>query len=76
MEVREEIEARTGRPVSYRAVHTTLDRLEAEGCASSRVGGVTRERVGRARKDFRVGPVGGEVSWVYQAVSLVGAVFF
>ncbi len=25
---------------------------------------------------FRVGPVGGEVSWVYQAVSLVGAVFF
>lgn len=25
---------------------------------------------------FRLGPVGGEVSWVYQAVSLVGAVFF
>ena len=25
---------------------------------------------------LRLGPVGGEVSWVYQAVSLVGAVFF
>ena len=25
---------------------------------------------------FRLGPVGGEVSWVYRAVSLVGAVFF
>jgi hypothetical protein len=25
---------------------------------------------------LRAGPVGGEVSWVYQAVSLVGAVFF
>lgn len=24
----------------------------------------------------RIGPVGGEVSWVYRAVSLVGAVFF
>jgi len=25
---------------------------------------------------FRLGPVGGEMSWVYQAVSLVGAIFF
>jgi hypothetical protein len=25
---------------------------------------------------FRLGPVGGEISWVYRAVSLVGAVFF
>ena len=25
---------------------------------------------------LRLGPVGGEVSWVYRAVSLVGAVFF
>lgn len=25
---------------------------------------------------FRVGPLGGEVSWVYQAVSVVGAVFY
>jgi hypothetical protein len=25
---------------------------------------------------FRLGPLGGEVSWVYQAVSLVGAVFY
>ena len=58
MEVREEIEARTGRPVSYGDVYTCLDRLEAEGYASSRVGEVTRERGGRARKYFRVEPVG------------------
>ena len=25
---------------------------------------------------FRIGPLGGEVSWVYRAVSVVGAVFF
>ena len=25
---------------------------------------------------LRIGPIGGEVSWVYQAVSLVGAIFF
>lgn len=58
MEVREEIEDRTGREVSYGAVYTTLDRLEAKGYASHRLGEATAERGGRARKYFRVEPAG------------------
>lgn len=54
MEVREEIEARTGREVSYGAVYTTLDRLERKGFVSHRMGEATPERGGRARKYFRV----------------------
>ena len=58
MEVREEIEARTGRDVSYGAVYTTLDRLERKGFVRHRVGESTPERGGRARKYFRVEPAG------------------
>lgn len=58
MEVREEIEARTGREVSYGAVYTTLDRLENKGFVSHRMGDPTPERGGRARKHFRVEPAG------------------
>ena len=58
MEIREEIEARTGREVSYGAVYTTLDRLEATGFVSHVLGAPTPERGGRARKYFRVRPEG------------------
>lgn len=58
MEVREEIEERTGREVSYGAVYTTLDRLERKGWVSHRMGESTPERGGRARKYFRVEPAG------------------
>lgn len=60
MEVREEIERRTGRDVSYGAVYTTLDRLETKGYVSHRMGEATAERGGRARKYFRVLPAGRE----------------
>lgn len=60
MEVREEIETRTGRDVSYGAVYTTLDRLEQKGYVSYRVGEATPERGGRAKKYFRVLPAGRE----------------
>ena len=58
MEVREEIEKRTGRDVSYGAVYTTLDRLERKGLVTYRVGEATPERGGRARKYFKVMPAG------------------
>jgi DNA-binding PadR family transcriptional regulator len=58
MEVREEIERRTGREVSYGAVYTTLDRLEQKGHVAHRMGEVTPVRGGRARKYFRVLPEG------------------
>jgi DNA-binding PadR family transcriptional regulator len=54
MEVRKVIEGRTGRPVSYGAVYTTLDRLEKKGWVSFRLGEVTPERGGKARKYFAV----------------------
>ena len=58
MEIREEIEERTGREVSYGAVYTTLKRLDAKGYVSHELGAPTPERGGRARKFFRVEPAG------------------
>jgi PadR family transcriptional regulator, regulatory protein PadR len=50
----EEIEKRTGRPAMIGAVYATLDRLEAKGCISSKVGDPTPERGGRAKRFFRI----------------------
>lgn len=58
MEVRKEIEKRTGREISYGAVYTTLDRLELKGYVAHRVGEATPERGGRAKKYFRALPEG------------------
>lgn len=58
MEVREEIEKRTGRDVSYGAVYTALDRLERKGFVSHTLGESLPERGGRARKYFRVEAAG------------------
>jgi DNA-binding PadR family transcriptional regulator len=58
MEIREEIEARTGREVSYGAVYTTLDRLAGKDLVTFEMGESTPERGGRARKYFRVEPAG------------------
>jgi DNA-binding PadR family transcriptional regulator len=60
MEVREEIERRTRRDVSYGAVYTALDRLERKGLVAYRMGEATPERGGRARKYFRVLPAGSD----------------
>jgi DNA-binding PadR family transcriptional regulator len=60
MEVRVEIERRTGREVSYGAVYTTLDRLERKGFVAHRMGEAIPERGGRARKYFTVRPAGRE----------------
>jgi DNA-binding PadR family transcriptional regulator len=49
-----EIEATAGRTVVMGAVYTALDRLEARGLVSSRMGDPTPERGGRARRYFRV----------------------
>jgi DNA-binding PadR family transcriptional regulator len=49
-----EIDATAGRTVVMGAVYTALDRLEARGLVSSRMGDPTPERGGRARRYFRV----------------------
>lgn len=58
MQVRREIEQRTGREVSIGAVYATLDRLEEKGMVRSEVGKPTGERGGRARRIFTVSAPG------------------
>lgn len=53
-----EIEATTGRPVTLAAVYLALDRLQQNKLVTSRLGGPTPERGGRAKKFFRVTPAG------------------
>jgi DNA-binding PadR family transcriptional regulator len=53
-----ELEETAGRTVVIGAVYTVLDRLEARGLATSRLGDPTPERGGRARRYFRVTPRG------------------
>jgi PadR family transcriptional regulator len=47
-----EVQARLQRNVSAGAVYATLDRLEAKGLASSRLGSGTPERGGRPRRFY------------------------
>ncbi|MCH7711218.1 MAG: helix-turn-helix transcriptional regulator [Proteobacteria bacterium] len=54
MTIRQEIAERIARNVAIGAVYTTLDRLEAKGLISSRVGPSTPERGGRAKRYFRI----------------------
>lgn len=60
IEVRDEIEERTGRDISYGAVYAALDRLERKGYVTHRLGEPLQERGGRARKYFRVEAAGAE----------------
>jgi DNA-binding PadR family transcriptional regulator len=53
-----EIEARLGRQVVAGAVYATLDRLEAKGLTSSRLGAGTPERRGRPRRFYSLQPDG------------------
>jgi PadR family transcriptional regulator PadR len=60
IEVRDEIEKRTGRDISYGAVYAALDRLERKVYVSHRLGEPTPERGGRARKYFSVEAAGAD----------------
>lgn len=52
--VRREIESRANREVSIGAVYATLDRLEAKGYVTSKIGDPTPKRGGRSKRFFRV----------------------
>jgi PadR family transcriptional regulator PadR len=56
--VRREIEQRTQRSVSVGALYSTLDRLETKGYVASWFANPTAERGGRAKRFFRVEPLG------------------
>jgi PadR family transcriptional regulator PadR len=52
--IAEAIEESSGREVALGSVYITLDRLEAKGLVSSRLGEPTAERGGRAKTYFHV----------------------
>src|SRR5687768_3823862 len=56
--IRRAIENAAARPVSRGALYTTLERLEAKGLVSSRMGERTADRGGRARRYHSVTPAG------------------
>jgi PadR family transcriptional regulator len=58
--IRQELEKRTGRNVSIGAVYTTLERLEDKGYVSSRLGEVTPERGGKAKRYFTITGAGAQ----------------
>jgi PadR family transcriptional regulator, regulatory protein PadR len=52
--VLKEVEIRLGRTISAGAVYATLDRLEAKGLISSKVGAGTAARDGRPRRYYAI----------------------
>ena len=56
--LRESIERRTPRRPAMGALYTALDRLEARGFVSSRLGPPTAERGGRPKRFYRLQPAG------------------
>ena len=52
------LEASTGRAVGVGSIYAALERLEAKGLVSSRLGDPTPERGGRAKRYFRATPGG------------------
>lgn len=56
--IRDEIEGRAGRPVSFGAVYSTLRRLESKGLVESWAGEAEPVPGGRARKLVRLTPEG------------------
>src|SRR5215471_9924364 len=69
--IREEIEARAGRLVSFGAVYVTLQRMEGKGLVTSRFGEPTAERGGRAKRHFQATAEGRKA--VRRMQQLVGA---
>lgn len=56
--VQEEITNRSGRSVTISTVHSTLVRLEQKGLLTSRMGGATEIRGGRAKRFFELTATG------------------
>ena len=56
--IRTVLEERTGRDVARGALYTALERLEAKGCLSSRMGDPTDDRGGKPRRYFTVTAAG------------------
>jgi PadR family transcriptional regulator PadR len=58
--IRDDIEARTRRPLSPGAIYTALDRLERRGLVRSRLGEATAVRGGKRKRCYRLTAKGSE----------------
>jgi DNA-binding PadR family transcriptional regulator len=58
VQIAREVETTSGRRVLLGAAYAALDRLEANGAVTSRMGEPSRERGGRAKRFFSVTPRG------------------
>ena len=68
--IRQEIETATGSRCSIGALYTTLDRLEAKGFVTTRMGDPTPQRGGRPKRMVRVTAKGiQEAKGFFRAVS-------
>src|SRR5580704_1281369 len=56
--IAQEIESTARRSVALATVYATLERLEGRGLTTSELGEATAERGGRAKRFFRITPVG------------------
>jgi DNA-binding PadR family transcriptional regulator len=52
--IADEIERRSGKPVSFGAVYATLDRLQKKELISSELGDPTPERGGKPKRFYRI----------------------
>lgn len=59
-DVMDEIESRTGRPVSAGAIYTGFERLARKGFVSAALGPPSNRRGGKARKLYSLRPAGVE----------------
>lgn len=68
--IREQIEARTGRPVSTGGIYTILQRLEERGLVVSEIGVGSPDRGGKPRKRYALTPSGARtLETAYEALS-------
>jgi PadR family transcriptional regulator, regulatory protein PadR len=67
--IADEIERRTGKPVSFGAVYATLDRLQKKGLISSDLGNPTPERGGKPKRFYRIEAPGERALREAQALS-------
>ena len=74
VDIRTEIEERTGRAVSAGALYTALDRLEKRGLVSSRLGDPTPVRGGKRKRLYKVEPAGERaLADVYESLRLMAS---
>ncbi len=54
MEIRDEVEKRTGKPIPLGSLYVTLDRMESAGFVTSRLGESSHDRGGNRRRYFKL----------------------